>query len=63
MMYDVLVFSSVPDEHWDKLKKVLGKISASGMTAKKEKHKFAGSEVQFMGHIVSPAGIKLDPTR
>ena len=63
MMDDVLVFGSTPAEHWDRLKKVLGKISASGMTLKKEKCEFARSEVKFMGHIISAAGIKPDPDK
>ena len=37
MMDDVLVFGSTPAEHWSRLRKVLEKISASGMTLKKRK--------------------------
>ena len=62
MIDDVVVFSSTLDKHRDKLKKVLEKFSASGMTEKQEKHEFACSEVNFIRHIVTMAGIKLDPT-
>ena len=63
MMDDVLVFGSTPAEHWSRLRKVLEKISASGMTLKKEKCEFACSEVKFMGHIIGAAGIKPDPDK
>ena len=63
MMDDVLVFGSTPAEHWGRLKAVLDRVSRSGMTLKKEKCEFGCSEVKFMGHLVSAAGIKPDPDK
>ena len=63
MMDDVLVFSATPAEHWARLGKVLDRITTSGMTLKKEKCEFGCSEVKFMGHVVSAAGIKPDPEK
>jgi len=62
MMDDVLVFSATPAEHWARLGKVLDRITTSGMTLKK-KCEFGCSEVKFMGHVVSAAGIKPDPEK
>lgn len=60
MMDDVLVFGNTPDEHWQRLKLVLERIESYGMTLKKEKCEFGVTEVKFLGHIVSPAGVQID---
>ena len=60
-MDDVLVYGRDADEHWSRLREVLGKIRRSGMTLRKDKCEFGKSEIKFLGHLVSAAGIKPDP--
>jgi hypothetical protein len=63
MIDDVLVYGANADEHWLRLRKVLERIAASGMTLKKEKCEFGLPEVKFLGHVVSSEGVKLDPDK
>ena len=63
LMDDILVYGKNPEQHWDRLNKVLQRIEQAGITLRKEKCEFGCKEVKFLGHLVSGAGIKPDPSK
>lgn len=57
---DILVYSRTPEEHLRHVRLVLERLRAAKLFAKKEKCTFAAAEVEFLGHVVSQDGIKMD---
>lgn len=57
---DVLVFSSDFDSHCEKLDLVFGRLREHGLKLKPSKCFLLRSEVKFLGHIVSAAGVQVD---
>ena len=62
LMDDLLVYKKNAAQQWSRLKKVLEKISAAGVTLKSE-CEFGCTSVKFLGHIISSEGIKADPEK
>lgn len=60
---DVLVSARTFDEHLHCLKILFEKILVSGMSFKFEKCKFFQTSIKFLGHIVTPEGVKIDPAK
>ena len=59
---DVLVFGKDQKEHDERLKRVLQKMEAENITLN-EKCIFSSDTVTFLGHIITSAGIKVDPRK
>nr|GEW11675.1 putative reverse transcriptase domain-containing protein [Tanacetum cinerariifolium] len=60
---DILVFSKSKEEHEDHLRSVLQTLRQEKLYAKFSKCEFWLSSVAFLGHIVSAAGITMDPAK
>ena len=60
---DVLIYSKDPEEHAHHLKMVLETLQEAGLFAQLSKCEFGLRELQFLGHIVSADGIKMDPEK
>lgn len=60
---DILIFSPNQALHDDHVKLVLSKLRAMGLFAKLEKCRFDASEVEFLGYIVTCAGVRMDPAK
>jgi transposase InsO family protein len=60
---DILIFSRSLDEHKRHVRRVLERLRANGLFAKPEKCVFHQSEVEYLGFLVSPAGIQMDPKK
>ena len=60
---DILVFSKNKKEHAEHLRNVLKVLSDAGMIVQASKCVFGVPEITFLGHHVSPAGIKPLPDR
>lgn len=60
---DVVVFAPTFEEHLRRLETVLQAITSSGLTLKNEKCHFAYTELKFLGHVVSHAGVLPDPEK
>nr|GFC23955.1 retrotransposon protein, putative, Ty3-gypsy subclass [Tanacetum cinerariifolium] len=60
---DILVFSKSKEEHEDHLRTVLQTLRQEKLYAKFSKCEFWLSSVAFLGHIVSPEGITMDPAK
>jgi hypothetical protein len=58
---DLVVFSSSFDEHILHLRKVFSRLQHAGVTVNPAKVKFAARHLSFLGHLVSPAGVTVDP--
>ena len=58
---DVLVFSRKLDEHLEHLRRVLERIESVGLKLKPSKCSFLRTEVQYLGHIITPSGLNTNP--
>ena len=55
---DILVFSSTLEEHLCHLRAVIKRISEAGLKLKPSKCRFVRSEVEYLGHLITPEGLK-----
>ena len=60
-MDDIVVHGKTEKEHDARLEQVMTKLSKAGITLNKSKCMFKQKEISFLGHMVGPYGIKLDP--
>lgn len=60
---DILVFSKEEQEHIGHVRKVLTALRKGGMLLKEEKCEFHTKKVEFLGHIITPEGIGMDPAK
>jgi hypothetical protein len=60
---DILVYSKTIKEHVKHLKFVLNKLHENRLYANKAKCEFAQEEMDFLGHILSREGMRLDPRK
>jgi hypothetical protein len=62
-MDDVLVFGKTMQEHNQNLVSVLTRIRRAELRLKPKKCKFAQTSVEYLGHVVSAAGVQTDPKK
>ena len=55
---DVQVFSPSLDEHFEHLRLVIQKIQDAGLKSKPSKCQFVTEEVEYLGHVLTPEGLK-----
>ena len=55
---DILVFSRTLEEHLQHLKKVLSSLAEVGLKLKPAKCQFIRQEVDFLGHVITPQGLR-----
>ena len=60
---DVVVFSSSFEQHLQRLGLVLGRLRAQNLKLKLSKCHFFAREVQYLGHVISAAGVATDPEK
>jgi hypothetical protein len=60
---NVLIFSRSLDEHKRHVRLVLERLRANGLFAKPEKCAFHQTEIEYLGYLVSPDGVKMDPKK
>ena len=58
---DVLVFSETLEEHLAHLRFVMGWLVAAGLKLKPSQGHFIRQEVENLGHILTPNGLKPNP--
>jgi hypothetical protein len=51
------VLSKSREQHWTHLRALLAILTANGLALNLEKCVFAVSELDFLGHCISPAGV------
>src|SRR5271169_3060821 len=62
-MDDVLIYSNTLEEHVEHVRKVLKKLLDHGLYVKLEKCEFHKQRISFLGYIISPEGIEMEPSR
>ena len=62
-MDDVLVHGKDRDQHDGRLRTVLKKIQSAGLTLNPEKCEFFKTKVSFLGHVITSAGVEVDPKK
>ena len=62
-MDDILIFSKDPREHEKRTLRVLQRLQENDLFLKPEKCKFDVQEVEFLGLIIHPDKISMDPTK
>ena len=60
---DILIYSRSKEDHAEHLTLVLQRLQEKQLYAKFKKCEFWMHQVVFLGHVVSKAGIKVDPTK
>ena len=60
---DILIFSENPEEHWRHVAEVLRRLRQYQLYANLKKCRFGVREVEFLGYIISPEGVAMDPSR
>ena len=60
---DILIYSKNAADHEDDVRKVLDRLRQHRLFVKQSKCAFSTKEVEFLGFIVSTAGIKMDASR
>ena len=60
---DVLIFSETLEDHVAHLKQVLGRLREANLKLKPEKCHFICQQVEYLGHILTPEGLKPNPAQ
>ena len=60
---DILIYSKNNEEHAHHLQKVLTRLREHKLYAKFSKCEFCLDRVQFLGHVLTPEGISVDPSK
>ena len=58
---DILIFSRTLEEHIQHLRAVLQRLKQAGLKLKPQKCHFIRQEVEYLGHIITPNGLKTNP--
>ena len=60
---DILIYSEDEDQHEQHVREVLERLDDWGLYAKASKCVFNTKQVEFLGYIVTPKGVVMDPVR
>lgn len=60
---DILIFSTSLEEHIMNVKKVFERIKSAGLKIHTDKCNFLKRETEFLGHILTPEGLKPNPNK
>ena len=60
---DIIIYSKMFEKHKEHVRLVFEVLRAASLMMKPKKCKFAQKELQFLGHIISAEGIRMDPDK
>ncbi|MCP3667793.1 MAG: DDE-type integrase/transposase/recombinase, partial [Gammaproteobacteria bacterium] len=60
---DICIFSPDFETHLKDIEQVLSRLSAAGLKLKPSKCHFGCAEIPFLGHVISAAGVRPDPSK
>ncbi|KAJ0481982.1 putative nucleotidyltransferase, Ribonuclease H [Helianthus annuus] len=60
---DILIYSPNMQQHVVHLQQVLDTLRRHQLLAKKTKCSFGGQKVEYLGHVITAAGVSTDPTK
>ncbi|CAG9137969.1 unnamed protein product [Plutella xylostella] len=58
---DLILLSGTFEEHLEHLEAVFDRLKLFGLRVNREKTRFARNSVKFLGHVIVPGGIHMDP--
>src|SRR6202041_194886 len=58
-----MIYSKTEKEHKGHVKKVLDALNEAGLKVELKKSEFGLKEVQFLGHIITLEGLRMDPEK
>jgi hypothetical protein len=59
-MDDVIIYSSTFDQHVQDLTRVFARIREAGLTLKASKCEFGSKQVNYLGYLISPEGVRVN---
>lgn len=60
---DILIYSETLEEHHEHVRNVLRRLRDAELQVKLEKCQFHVQKVEFLGYVISPDGISMDPAK
>ena len=60
---DILVYSDNPADHTKHVREVLRRLRKHGLYARPDKCRFSTDTVEYLGFILAPEGLKMDPSK
>lgn len=60
LLDDSVVYGRTEEEHDERLRKVLDRLSEKGIVLNKEKCEIGKTRIKFLGHVISDKGIEID---
>lgn len=60
---DIIIFSTSLKEHIDRLREVFKRLRKANFKIQLDKSEFLRKEVAYLGHIVTPEGVKPNPDK
>ena len=60
---DILIYSQTKEEHLLHIRQVLQLLSENQLLIKQSKCSFALQELEYLGHVISAAGVSTDPSK
>src|SRR5260221_10839991 len=60
---DILVYSDSLEDHRNHIREVLQRLHKAGLYANLKKCKFHTDTMEYLGFILSPKGLQMDPTK
>ena len=63
LLDDIIIFSEDPSKHVEHVRNILQVLRDNKLYAKVQKCEFNKQQMTFVGYMVSPAGIGMDPAK
>lgn len=60
---DIIIFSTSLQEHLDSIKLIFNRLKEANLKVQLDKSEFLKKETEFLGHIVTPDGIRANPKK
>ena len=60
---DILIFSDDPSKHEEHVREVLRRLRKHDLFCKPEKCEFHADRIEYLGYIIGPEGISMDPKK
>ena len=60
---DIILFSKDVKSHMERIEEIMDRLASANLRLKPSKCHFFRKQVEFLGHIVSEAGVAMDPLK
>jgi len=59
-LHDILIFSQNEEDHRKHVRTILERVKETGLTLKASKCEFHTGEIEYLGYVISPQGLRMD---